>query len=313
MDIQTLQESLRELPNATIGPNVSQVKKLAELVDGDAPLQPFLEQLLPLLCELVGGISAVVWMKAQGAPGAVFGVRYKFEEVINTVPEQTQHEKLVQIAWRQKQPMIAEPTMEKLKSKSKDGQNPTGHPLLLSPVLHMGEPLALIEIVLPSSDDSFSQTQRKIYLKVLQLICERVYSGLRQRMAIPLATIQQAAEHVQQLGEEVVALQLQIQKRIEAKLHQFRGWSFGTLSENQAFARMIHKLLDSYGLRAKCPECGNPAILRCLRAGNAKNGAFVFDHYLENGRTFHGGPTTVPLIRVVPKPARRSASTRENS
>ena len=99
MDIQTLHESLRELPNATVGPSVSQVKKLAELVDGDAPLQPFLEQLLPLLCELFGGISAVVWMKAQGAPGAVFGVRYKFEEVINTVPEQTQHEKLVQIAY----------------------------------------------------------------------------------------------------------------------------------------------------------------------------------------------------------------------
>lgn len=308
MDIQTLHQSLRELPNASVGPSTSQVQRLAELVDGDAPLQPFLEHLLPLLCELFGGVSAVVWMKAQGAPGAVFGVRYRFDELLSTIPEQTQHEKLVQIAWRQKQPMIAEPTKQKRKSIRKDDENPTAHPLLFSPVLHMGDPLALIEIVMPPAEEPLSQAQRKIYLKVAQLICERVYSGLRQRMAIPLATIQQAAEHVQQLGEEVVALQLQIQKRIEAKLQQFHGWSFGSLSENQAFAKMIHKLLDSYGLRAKCPECGNPAILRCLRAGNAKNGAFVFDHYLENGRTFHGGPTTVPLIRIVPKPARRTAS-----
>jgi hypothetical protein len=114
------------------------------------------------------------------------------------------------------------------------------------------------------------------------------------------------------LSEEIGVLQQQIRRIIEGRVQQFHGWAFGSLEENQRLAKMIHQLLDNHGLRVECPECGYPSILRCLRAGNAKHGVFVYDHYLESGRTFHGGPTTVPLIRVVNKPVRRTAVSSED-
>ncbi len=306
MDNQLLQEALQELPNAPAGSSTSQVKKLAKLIDGDVPLQSFLEQLLPQLCELFGGHAAVAWMKAQGAPGAVFGVRYRMDGILDSVAEQKKHERLVQIAWQQRQPMLAEQAAKKAASNALDA-TPTTHPLLFVPVLHLGEPIALLEIVLRPFKVALSTAERKLYLRSAQLVAERVYSGLRQRMTVPEATIAQAAEQIQQLSADIVSFQQQIQRSIENRLQQFRGWSFASLAENQAFAKMVHQLLDGYGLRVRCPECGHPAILRCLSAGNAKHGAFVFDHYLESGRTFHGGPTTVPLIKVVQKPARRAA------
>lgn len=304
MDLQLLQQALEELPRAEVGPSVAQVRRLGELIDGELPLQSFLEQLLPELTQLLGGVAAVTWLKAQGAPGAVFGVRYRMEGVLGTITEQKKHERLVQIAWQQRQPMLAEPTH---KSPDDAHDNPTEHTLLFGPVLHAGNPIALLELVLAKSEQPLTQPEKRLYLQAIRLIAERVYGGLRQRMAMPEPTLHQAVEQMNQLAAEIHSMQQQIVRSIESRLQQFHGWAFSSLVENQAFAKMVHQILDSHGLRVQCPECKSPAILRCLRAGNAKNGVFVFDHYLENGRTFHGGPTTVPLIKVVNKPARRAA------
>ncbi|QDV22052.1 hypothetical protein [Aureliella helgolandensis] len=326
MKNQALQHALEELPGESIGASSPQVKRLGELVDGELPLQMFLEKLLPELSQLLGGLAAVAWMKAQGASGAVFGIRYQMDALLGSISEQKKHERLVQLAWQQKQPLLAEPARLGRKvsppdavhspdsthvadlSQTPGGANPTSYPLLFGPILHLGEPVALLEIVLAEQAQPLSQKQRQLFLRAIQLICERVYGGLRRRMTLPAATLVQAEEHMQQLTEEVKVIQQQIVRSIETRLQTFFGWSFASLAENQAFAKLVHHLLDSHGLRVVCPECGHPAILRCLRAGNAKHGAFVFDHYLETGRTFHGGPTTVPLIRVVSKPARRVAS-----
>jgi hypothetical protein len=306
MTIQLLHQALQDLPNDQSGPSVLQVKKLAKLIDSDLPLQSFLEQLLPSLCELFSAKAAVAWLRAQGAPGAVFGVRYRMDDLINSTAEQKKHERLVQLAWTQKQVMLAEPTPNGRRSgQDNGGSNPTGHPLLFGPILHQHEPIALLELVLNDLPATLTSAERKLYLRGIQLIAERVYGGLAKRMTLPTATIEKATQQMEQLVAETETLQQQIRTHIESRLQQFHGWSFGSLEENQRFAKMVHQILDGYGLRAQCPECGHPAILRCLGAGNAKHGVFVFDHYLENGRTFHGGPTTVPLIRVVGKPARR--------
>jgi hypothetical protein len=320
MEIQILHRALQALPGDEPGPSAAHVKELASLVDGDLPLQSFLEQLLPLLCSLFGGSAAVAWMKAHGVGGAVFGVRYQMDKLLSSIAEQKKHERLVQLAWQQRQPLLAEPASPKARvaatsmdldtappGASMGSVNPTGLPLLFGPILHLGEPLALLEIVLPQSSQPLSQSQRQLYLRGIKLVAERVYGGLRQRMAMPAATLNHAVEQLDLLSTEVKSIQQQIQTCIETRLKQFHGWSFASLAENQAFAKMVHQLLDSHGLRVVCPECGSPAILRCLRVGNAKHGAFVYDHYLDSGRTFHGGPTTVPLIRVVNKPARRPA------
>jgi hypothetical protein len=306
MTIQSLHEALQGLPHDQRGPSVVQVKKLAKLIDSELPLQSFLEQLLPLLCDLFAAQAAVAWLRAQGAPGAVFGVRYKMDGLISSTAEQKKHERLVQLAWQQKQPMLAEPSGGKRGGvESNASKSPTGHQLLFGPVLHLNEPIALLELVLNESPVSLNPSHRKLYLRGIQLVADRVYGGLRNRMTMPAATIEQATQQLDQIAVETDTLQQQIRLNIESRLQKFHGWSFSSLDENQRFAKLVHQILDSYGLRVQCPECGHPAILRCLGAGNAKHGVFLFDHYLESGRTFHGGPTTVPLIRVVAKPARR--------
>lgn len=312
-DIQGLRQALHELPNLTKGPTAAQVRQLGELIDSELPLQSFLEQLLPEVTALFGGVAAVAWMKAQGAPGAVFGVRYRMEGVVSSVTEHKKHDRLVQIAWQQRQPMLAEPTRRNTESESGEEDensesNPTDHALVFGPVLHAGDCIALLEVVLDKSDEALTKPEKQLFLRAIQLVAERVYGGLRQRMSMPEPTLGQAVEQMTQLRNEIESIQQQIVRTIEGRLLQFHGWSFGTLQENQSLAKMIHQLLDSHGLRVQCPECKNPAILRCLRAGNSKTGAFVFDHYLESGRTFHGGPNSVPLLKVVAKPARRASA-----
>ncbi len=309
MDAQVLEQALAGLPNPTSRPTGTHVQELATLVDSDLPLQMFLEQLLPQLCNLFAAPAAVAWMKTQGTAGAVFGVRFRMDQVLTSINEQKKHERLVQLAWQQRAPMLAEPATKQTQSRS-ETNNTTGHLILFGPILHFGEPIALLEIVLPKLLTPLTQPQRHLYLRCVQLVAERVYGGLRRRMNMPAASIGQALEQLTQLTGDVESIQQQIRRTLEARLQQFSGWSFQSLAENQEFAKQIHQILDSHGLRVECPECGNPAILRCLRAGNAKHGAFVFDHYLDSGRTFHGGPTTVPLIRVVPKPARRAIALR---
>ena len=123
MDAQLLQQALQDLPHDDRGPSANQVKKLGKLVDGDLPLQSFLEHLLPQLSELFGGSAAVAWMKAQGASGAVFGVRYQMDQLLSSIAEQKKHERLVQLAWQQKQPMLAEPAKRANGNKSCTWEN----------------------------------------------------------------------------------------------------------------------------------------------------------------------------------------------
>lgn len=298
-----LEQALACLPDSV--DSTESVRQLAELVDSDLPLQSFLELLLPRLCRLYNAPAAVAWMKTQEA---VFGVRYRMDSLLSTIPEQKRHERLVQFAWQQKQPTLVEPTdRSKPTPEAVSSENPIAHRLLFAPILHLGEPIALLEVVLPQKA-ALSQEFKQFYLRSAQLVAERVYGGLKRRMAMPAAQLTRAEGELQRLTADLQMLQLQIQRTIEARLAVFHGWSFGSLAENQEFAKMVHHILDSHGLRVVCPECGHPAILRCLRAGNAKNGVFVFDHYLKSGRTFHGGPTTVPALKVVGKPARRGTS-----
>jgi predicted RNA-binding Zn-ribbon protein involved in translation (DUF1610 family) len=92
---------------------------------------------------------------------------------------------------------------------------------------------------------------------------------------------------------------------LERDLSKYEGQRFESLQTNQAFTTELHKLLESAGLRVVCPHCGQPSILRCLAVGNTATGAFVFDHYLDTVRTFHGGRATIPRLFLIAKPPRR--------
>ncbi len=305
-----IQQALQLLPTPPVPrpPQPGQVAQLAHLIDGDLTLQPLLEQLLPQLCNLFGGAAAVVWMKAHGARSAIVGVKYQMDRLLPEISTQKQHQLLVQLAWQEAQPLLVEPLDNALKRADLElPHNPTGHPLLFAPVIHQGETLALIEIALTASTAELTATQRQLYIRAAGLVARRLVGGLSDRIHPAPPSVDRAIEHLESLGGEVRDLQQQIRQRLDQRLQFFEGWAFASLADKQAFAKRVQQMLDGLGLRVACPECGHAAILRAVAIGNAKHGAFVFDHYLDSGRTFHGGSTMVPLIRVISKPARRTA------
>lgn len=296
--------SLKNLKFDPRGGLTTLVRRMMRSVEGDTELQPFLEEVLPTLVDLFSASAGTIWLRAEGIRGAAFALRHRMNEIQWSATERRKHDALVQFAWQQRQPILAEP------SSAGRGElgSPAGHALIFGPVIHLSVPIALVELCIPVEEKALEGAERRQWLRALQLVIDRLHFGLQHRMNLPQATLQAAGIQLKQLEDEIHSYQQSIRRSIETRLRHFQGWSFGSLQENQKFAKLIHQLLESHGLRVRCNECGNPAILRCLNSGNSKDGAFVFDHYLESGRTFHGGPITVPALTIVAKPARRVSS-----
>lgn len=113
-----------------------------------------------------------------------------------------------------------------------------------------------------------------------------------------------------QLDQQLNRLQRAIRLAIQGELAKLVGRSMGNLDLNHQLAESIHQLLESHGLRVRCSECEHPAILRVSPRKGVPHGVFVFDHTVEGRRTFHGGRSAVPPIRLVAKPPRRKTSDR---
>jgi hypothetical protein len=107
------------------------------------------------------------------------------------------------------------------------------------------------------------------------------------------------------LQQQINRLQRSVRLAIEAEFAGWSGRNYGSLKANQGVAQMIQQTVDGHGLRLRCPECGHPAILRCSSRPGVPDGVFVFDHTIEGRRTFHGGGSTLPALRVVSKPPRQ--------
>ncbi len=118
-------------------------------------------------------------------------------------------------------------------------------------------------------------------------------------------TASEAKVAMAQLDQELNRLQRAIRLAIQAQLSTMEGRTMGDLQQNCNLADSIHRMLESHGLRIQCSECGHPAILRVSPRKGSANGVFVFDHTIEGRRTFHGGRSAVPPIRLVAKPPRK--------
>lgn len=121
-------------------------------------------------------------------------------------------------------------------------------------------------------------------------------------------TAETVAGHLVQIEMEVNRMQRAIRITIQNQLARLAGCSLGSVESNRELAAAIHQMLDSHGLRVRCPECGHPAILRVSPRSGAKQGAFVYDHTIDGRRTFHGGRGTVPEIHLVAKPKRQKSA-----
>lgn len=115
-----------------------------------------------------------------------------------------------------------------------------------------------------------------------------------------------AAALLGDLKREMNRLQREIRLAIQAQLGQMAGRSLGTIEANRELTQSIQEMLEAHGLRVRCSQCGNAAILRVSPRAGAAAGVFVFDHTIEGRRTFHGGWVAMPEIRLVSKPARKS-------
>ncbi len=123
-------------------------------------------------------------------------------------------------------------------------------------------------------------------------------------------TPNEAQSAMTELEQELNRLQRAIRLAIQTQLAKLTGKSLGDLEQNKQLAASIHRLLESHALRIRCNECGHAAILRVSPRPGTPAGVFVFDHTIDGKRTFHGGKVTVPVIRLVAKPARKKPSSR---
>ncbi len=134
-------------------------------------------------------------------------------------------------------------------------------------------------------------------------------SSVESRQGEPLLmSIEAAGAALDELHLELNRLQRTIRQAIQSHLGRLAGRSLGSLELNQQMVQTVHDLLEGHGLRVQCSECGHPAILRVSPRAGIEHGVFVFDHTIQRRRTFHGGRSVMPELRLVTKPARKKAA-----
>ena len=186
--------------------------------------------------------------------------------------------------------------------------NPTDGHLLFGPIDSQGDRIGVLELNLGSPrENGRTAAGRLCQVAWLDHLTHYLRQGLENRFLGNLAPLQPALVNLAATRAEIEGFKRAIRVSLEVTLNGFTGWNFGSLNNNRTFTKNVQEVLDSNGLRVECPECGTPAILRCQPAGNAKTGVFLYDHYLDSGRTFHGGRTTFPQLKLVPKAPRRAS------
>ncbi len=229
--------------------------------------------------------------------------------------------RLIELAADQHQPIWVEGDRETVKTAGE--LLAPSHPRMFAWLIAGRSRRGVLEVVFDADRNGLNGRDREIYLRALHLLREDLYRKMvsvpEPKAVSPMSLLGEAHSHLrsEQAAEVSVATlaelalildeaRIETIRKIEGHLHSLAGARMDSLLGNQMLAKSLHQMLDSHGFRIRCPECGEPAIMRCLAAGNSQTGSFVFDHVLSQGRTFHGGRSSVPKLEVVPKPTRRS-------
>lgn len=305
---------VQELPARDRAAFQRQLADLQRLPASELDLQAFLDTYLQHLAGLFAATAGAIWFRSSHRTRAAADTPRRhhhslrssvgFEQLNLTGEALSGHQRLLEYAIERSVTMLIKPFSAP--DRLAPASNPTDAFVLLAPVTNQHETLGIVELFLgPNPTRGRTASQRKRYVAWLEHLIPTLRQGIERRFLATCAPLGSAIRALESVREEIQHHQLAIRRSIELALEAFRGRNFGTLAENQAFAARVHELLEANGLRVECPECAAPAILRCQGAGNSKTGVFLFDHYLETGRTFHGGPTTFPRVKVVAKPPRR--------
>jgi hypothetical protein len=287
---------------------IAEYSALRELPTARCELQAFFDSYLKHLVGLYAATAGALWFRSAESNDLTLKAQVGYERLGLDGELITAHQNLLRYALTRNKSFLVKPFSAP--AKLAGVSNPTDSFIVLGPVDHHGERIAAVELFLgPTSGRGKTAAERNRYLLWLDHLLSFLCQGIQIRFLRKTAPLQTALDRISAAQVEMNALQRSIRETLERHLAVFAGWNFGSLEKNQSFANRVHELIDQYGLRVACLQCGSPAILRCQNSGNSKAGVFLFDHYLENGRTFHGGPTTVPQLKLVAKPARRKRET----
>lgn len=293
MNTASLVEVLRPLPRRQRIRVTAQVDRLRRTCDSDQPLDAFLTELLSVVGRLFGASASAFWFRPFNAGALCASVRIGFEESGLSTHQVKAVDGPVLSRWR-----AAEPNME-----SPQGE---AFAVIVAPIRNGDDAIGAIQLVLTELPQNWEESEQ-LYLAAMRSVLTAIQPVLHRRMQIRAVSLSDAESQLDQLSRQLNGIQRSIRQSIERYLQRFTGATFGSIEDNQQFLRAVQELLETHGLRVRCPECGHPAILRCSRSNGSAGGAFVFDHYIDRRRTFHGGGSTMPSLRVVAKPVRRPA------
>lgn len=294
MNEATLVEAFRGIPRRDSVRISVQVGKLRKVCLADQSLEAFLADSLDILLRLFNAPAGAFWFRPFNAATLCPVSRVGFDRLSLSTSCLSACEQMVRGAWQALGPQV----------------RPIDRPFvsLIGPIRDGTTSIGALQLVADSGDQEAPQPDAA-YGRALSGVLSLIQPAIHRRMQVGETSIREATDRLAQLADQLTGLQLSMRSAIDQTLGQLRGASFGSLQANQRFARVIQDLLETHGLRVVCPECGNPAILRCSKNPRARDGVFVFDHSVAGRRTFHGGYTTLPVLQVVSKPPRRGKST----
>ena len=279
--------------------------ELAQLPGADCDLQAFLDRYLELVVRLYAAHAGVLWFRSSSGPRLTVKAALGYDKLGLQDEFVAPHEALLRFTLTRTNSFLVKPYSRVAARVA--ASNPSDSFVLLGPVDSHGDRIAIVELFLgPTPARGKTAADRNRYVLWLDHLLSFFREGLEQRFLGNLAPLQAALTNLDATRSEIEAFQEAIRISLEITLNGYADSNFGSLKNNQTFSRYVHELLDSNGLRVECPECKSAAILRCQAAGNSKTGAFLYDHYLDKGRTFHGGPTTFPRVKLVAKLPRRN-------
>lgn len=283
------------------------VRQLQQLATTTTTPSAFLSEFAQRTADLFAASTVAIWFPTASFPQQLTQpkVAVGWNNMRLDAQTEIRHRVVLEYALQHQAPLAVQPYAKP--GRDCESANPTDACLLLAPIVNpQRESMAVLEIGLgPKPLRRPHQALTSAYVEWLQFLGHLLSDGIQRTITQALKPQPRGPEIIAMARERVGRVKEQLRVELESTLHALAGQNWGSLAENREMAQQVHALLESVGLRVKCRECGEAAILRCQKAGNSKTGVFVYDHYLDKGRTFHGGQTTFPELALLPKPARR--------
>lgn len=305
MKSTSLIESLRPLQRPRGVRLAVQLAQFERICTADQSLHEFSSDLLDWLRLIFGAQASALWLRSDADANTARVHQRSGGWVIrdgdhHDNPNHTA-DSFVLSHWRQQDPI----------SQYLSG---SGCLVLVAPLRDKAGALGALQLLLsvqqpePASTENNQPVMAAPYLIALTRLASRVQTAVSRHVSTRTLPLELATGALQPLKLQIAGVQRALRLAIEQYFQQFSQSSFGSLAANQEFTRLAQQLLDAHAFRFRCPECGHPAILRCAKNGAVPSGVFVFDHYLPEGRTFHGGTRHLPLLKLTSKPSRKKGA-----